>query len=93
MKVENDTNEPVDYEQDGSGGDDEERRCKGMLTPRGTPGASRNFPPCGPKPWSVTFTSRTNGKSCTASGLEKPNARVTIVRFGGCELSVDEPEE
>lgn len=93
MKVENDTNDPVDYDQAGSGSDDDEGRCKGLLTPRGTPGNSRAFPPCGPKPWSVTFTSRTNGKTCTAAGIQKANTTVRIERFGGCEISIEDPEE
>jgi len=91
VRVENDTNDPVDYDQTGTGGDDEEGRCKGMLTPRGTPNSHRTFPPCGKPPWTVSFTNVPNGHVCESPELDKANATVRIVRFGGCQISVEEP--
>ena len=54
MELNNGTSDPVDYEQQGSGPQQDEP-VKGRLSPAGTPGSSVDCPPSGLPPFRVVF--------------------------------------
>lgn len=91
MDVENDTNEPVDYDQSGSGGGDEEEfpgqgqgNCSGRLNANG---GKATFTPCGRPPWTVSFTDD-QGNSCTSPSFSNASATVKLNGIDPCNVSV-----
>ena len=88
MKVENDTNEPVDYEQDGSGSDDDENGAtgnSGRLNANGQNGSTATFTPSGPPPWTVKFTNASTGAPiCSVGNISNASADVVLNADGSC---------
>ena len=73
MKTDNDTNQPVDYDQTGDGQPFGKSPCKGTLAAS----ASRVFPPCGQPPWVVTFT-LADGRKVSSRPLVAAEAGATV---------------
>jgi len=91
MRAENQTNDPVDYEQDGGGGGDEERPGQNPLgSPEGRLNGGQTSQPWVPRgrpPWTVSFADTKTGRTCSATGITNPNATVTIASFNPCQAS------
>jgi hypothetical protein len=89
MRAENDTNDPIVYDQSGGGGDEEEpSEAPGSPSGRLDPGhTSQPWVPRGRPPWSVQFTDTKTSRQCTVSGISNPNATVTINSFNPCDGS------
>lgn len=91
MKVENDTNDPVDYDQAGSGGSDDEELPSAQANEEGhldPDGGNSSFSPAGSAPWTVTFRDDDTGATCTSPPFSDPNATVKIVSFNPCNIEV-----
>lgn len=83
MRVNNQTSDPVDWEQNGGSPNEEEELCAefGHLDPGEK---SDPFVPCGEPPYSVSFvTSSTTKpvKAAKAEGILDPEAQVVVVSF------------
>jgi len=90
MRVENDTNDPVDYDQTGTGGDDEETvgQTQGNSGHLNANGGNANFSPGGSPPWTVTFVDDNSGARCTSPSFSNASATVTITSFSPCNIDV-----
>jgi hypothetical protein len=92
MRAENETNDPVDYDQSGGGGDvdpEEQGRSdpgnpQGRLQPGET---SQPFVPRGRPPWQVTFVDTRTGRTCNLTGITNPHATVKVSSFNPCDVS------
>jgi hypothetical protein len=92
MRAENDTNDPVEYDQSGAGGDggDEKPEQTAPGSPNGRLNAgetSQPWVPQGRPPWSVKFTDTQTNRQCTVSNITNPSATVTINSFNPCDGS------
>lgn len=91
MKVENDTNDPVDYDQAGSGGGDDEEFPSAQANEQGhlnANGGNSSFSPAGSPPWTVTFTDDDTGAQCTSPAFSNASATVKILSFNPCNIEV-----
>lgn len=66
MRVDNNTSNNVEYEQNGSGGGEPEAVEQSQSGQLGADGGSAEFAPVGTPPWTVTFTN-----------LDKPSQQVS----------------
>lgn len=92
MRAENETNDPVEYDQSGGGGDvePEEQAQTDPGSPQGrlNPGeSSKPFVPRGRPPWQVKFVDTKTGRTCTATGITNPSATVKVTSFNPCDTS------
>jgi len=90
MRVDNQTSDPVDFEQTGGSGLPEEDQApgetkekhKGKLSPKGQSGSSKTFTPVDKKPYKVVFKYpqdvRPPQKRAVARNIDDPNAEVNL---------------
>lgn len=89
MEIDNQTNDPVDYEQVGSGPDVEDQPGPPCPVTGSVPGSSRRpFAPCGRPPFTVEISG--SGNTCTATGITRPNAAIVVRSLTPCDVEVEE---
>lgn len=79
VRVENQTSNPVEYEQTGGGGPSQEQgedSTRGVLPP----GGHAEFPPAGKAPFQVTFSQPPD--------VEKPERRAEVGAIGAADATV-----
>lgn len=91
MEIDNETNDPIDYEQTGSGGGAEEE-APGPPCPRtGRAAAHSNarFVPCGSPPFHVEL-STDGGETCSVGGITSRRASLIVHDMETCDVTVEE---
>ena len=98
MKIDNDTEDDIDYNQTGGGtGGDVPDPARvpdfvdlpphvGQPQGRIPPGQSVQFAPRGRKPWTVTVTAAATGFSCEVPGLTNAGVTLTVRSLSPCDI-------
>lgn len=94
MEIDNQTNDPVDYEQTGSGGGAEEEPAPPVppcpVTGKVGSGHAHTFVPCGRPPFSVAVKRQGGGPPCTSPPIMKRSAKVVVKSLNPCDIEVQE---